>query len=162
MGSGSGLTAMPEELVEAVCGHPGMKQTASTQALVGHAHVVTLLDQECDIGTQSSPLDLTIETPLGPVRMTMPYIVLPGGGDVVIIRQKALREKRGIDIMAQLKAPVLKTHGRQDGLQLMPWANSTLGLCGGRRWLSRRLGGAAICQVAWTMASHERCYPDRP
>ena len=34
----------------------------------------------------------------------MPYVVLPGGGDVVVIVLKILREKLGIDVMAQLKA----------------------------------------------------------
>ena len=38
----------------------------------------------------------------------MPFIVLLEGGDVVIIGQTTLREKLGIDIMAQLKASVLK------------------------------------------------------
>ena len=52
-------------------------------------------------------LHLTIETMWGPVRFTMPFIVLPGGGDVVILGQKALREKLGIDVMTQLKASVL-------------------------------------------------------
>ena len=45
----------------------------------------------------------------------MPFIVLPGGGDVVIIGQKTLREKLGIDVMVQLKASVLKAQERQDG-----------------------------------------------
>ena len=48
----------------------------------------------------------------------MPFIVLPGGGDVVIIGQKTLREKFGIDVMAQLKASVLKAHGREDGPEI--------------------------------------------
>ena len=43
----------------------------------------------------------------------MPFIVLPGGGDVVIVGQKTLREKLGIDVMVPLKASVLKdTRGR--------------------------------------------------
>ena len=45
MGSGSGITAMSEELVEALWRQPGMMQTALTQAFVGHARVVTLLGQ---------------------------------------------------------------------------------------------------------------------
>ena len=48
----------------------------------------------------------------------MPFIVLPGGADVVIIGQETLREKLGIDVMAQLKASVLKAHGRQDGPEI--------------------------------------------
>ena len=34
---------------------------------------------------------------------------------MVIIGQKTLREKLGIDVMAQLKASLLKAHGREDG-----------------------------------------------
>ena len=56
MDSGSSITAMSEELVQALRGQPGMTQTALTQAFVGHARVVTLLGQECDIQTQSCPL----------------------------------------------------------------------------------------------------------
>ena len=90
MDSGSGITAMSEELVEALRRQPGMMQNALTQALVWHARVVTSFGQECDVATQSCPPHLTIETPSGPVRFTMPFIVLPGGGDVVIIGQKTL------------------------------------------------------------------------
>ena len=65
--------------------------------------------------TQSCPLHLTIETPWRRVRFTMPFIVLPGGGDVDIIGQKNFRKKLGI---AQLKASVLKAHGREDGPEM--------------------------------------------
>ena len=85
MDSDSGITAMSEELVEALPRQPRMMQTALTQAFVGHARMVTSLDQEPDIVTHSCPLHLTIETPWGPVRFTTPSIVLPGEGDVVII-----------------------------------------------------------------------------
>ena len=44
--------------------------------------------------------------------------MLPGEGDAVIIGQKTLREKRAIDVMAQLKASVLKAHGREDGREI--------------------------------------------
>ena len=92
-----------------------MMQTALTQAFVGHARVVTSFGQECDTVAQSCTLHLTIETPRGPVWFTMPNIVFPGGGDVVIIGQKTLREKLGIDVMAQIKESVLKANGREDG-----------------------------------------------
>ena len=115
MDSGSSITAKSEELVQALQGQPGMTQTALTQAFVGHARVVTSLGQEGDIETHSCPLYLTIDTPWGPVQFTMPFIVLPGRGDVVVIGQKTPREKLGIDVMAQLKASVLKAQGRQDG-----------------------------------------------
>ena len=74
---------------------------------------------------QSCPFHLTIETPWGPVRFTMPFIVLLGGSDVVIVGQKTLREKIGIDIMTQLKASVLNAHGREDG----PETEATAGAC---------------------------------
>ena len=105
MDSGSGITAIS----------PGMTRIALTQAFVGHSRVVASLGQERDIETQWCPLHLTIEPPWGPVRLTMPFIVPSGEGDVVIIGQKTLREKLGIDVMAQLKASVLKAQGRRGG-----------------------------------------------
>ena len=51
MDSGSGITAISEELVEALRRQPGMTQTALTQALVGYARVVTSLGHKCDIVT---------------------------------------------------------------------------------------------------------------
>ena len=63
MDSGSEITAMSEELVEALRRQPGMMQIVLTQAFVGHARVVTSLDQERDTVMQSCPLHLTIETP---------------------------------------------------------------------------------------------------
>ena len=115
MDYGSGISAMSEELIEPLRGPPGMTQTALRQAFVGHARVVTLLGQECDVETQSCPLHLTIETPCRPVRFTMPFIVLLVGGNVATFGQKTLKEKRCFDVMAQLKASVLKARGIQDG-----------------------------------------------
>ena len=37
---------------------------------------------------------------------------------MVIIEQKTLREKVAIDVMTQLKASVLKAHGREDGPEM--------------------------------------------
>ena len=111
MGSGLSITAISEKLVEALQEQPGMNHTALTQPFVGHARVVTSLGQECDIETQSCPLCLTIEPPWEPVQFTVVFIVLHGGGDVVFIGQKMLREILGIDFMAQLKASVLKVRG---------------------------------------------------
>ena len=44
--------------------------------------------------------------------------MLPEADDVVIIGQKTLREKLGIDVMPQLKASVRKAHGREDGPEM--------------------------------------------
>ena len=68
MDSGSGITAMSEELIEALRRQSGMMKSTLTQAFVGHTRVVMSLGQECDIVTQSCPLRLTIETPWGPIR----------------------------------------------------------------------------------------------
>ena len=166
MDSGSGITAMSEEPVETLRGQPGITPTALTQAFVGHPRVVASLGQECDIETQSCPLQLAIEMPWAPVRFTMPFPVLPGGGDVVIMGQKTLRKKLGIDVMAQLKTSVLKACGRQDGagMELTARAvgepNAGAVLPAGR--LSRRSGRAAMRQVTWTMTSHWRCRLNDP
>ena len=101
--------------MEALQRQLGMTQTALSQAFVWHARVVTSLSQECDIETQSCPLHLTIKIPWAPFRFTMPFIVLPGGGDVVIFGPKTLIENLGIEVMAQLKDVVLKAQGCQDG-----------------------------------------------
>ena len=119
---------MLEELVEALRGQSDISQTALTQAFIGHARVVVSLGEACGIETQSRQLHLTIRIPWGPVRFTMPFVVLPGGGDVVIIGQKTLREKLGIDVMAQFEAYVLKACGRQGdaGVELTARAVSEL------------------------------------
>ena len=62
---------------------------------------------------QSCPLHLTIEPPRGQVQFTMPFIVLPVGGNVVFIGQNTLWEKLGIDGMTQLNVSVLKAQGRE-------------------------------------------------
>ena len=139
MESGSRITSMSEELVEALHGQPGVTQTALTQMFVGHARVPTPLGQECDIETQCL-LHITIKTPWAPVRLTMPFIVLLGRGDVVVIRKKTLREKLGIDVMAQLKGPVLKDHGCQDDAGMGRWCCAASGDgCQGVRARRRRV-----------------------
>ena len=115
MGSGSGITAMSEDLVEALQVQPVMIQTALTLVFVKHARQVTSLDQESYIKTQSCPHHFATEIPWKLVRFTMPFIVVPGGGGVVFIGQKTLRENLGINVMAQVKVSVLKAHGRLDG-----------------------------------------------
>ena len=53
MYSGLSITSISEELVQALRGQSGMRQTVITQAFIGHARVVTSLDQGYDIDTQS-------------------------------------------------------------------------------------------------------------
>ena len=120
--------------------------------------MVTSLGQECDIVTQSCPLHLTVETPWGPVRFTMPFIVLLGGSDVVIIRQKTLREKLGIDVITHLKASVLKAHGREDGPEMEATAgavdepNAGAVLRAAMAVTAFEPGGGA--PMTWTMTPH--------
>ena len=144
MDAGSGIKAKSGELVEALQEQPGMKQIMLTHAFVGHARVVASLGQECDIETQSCPLHLTIETPWRPVRFTMLFIVLPGGGRYGYYRaEDAERETRHRRHGA---AQGLCTEGTKGvkmvlgwSLQLVLWASPTMMLCSLRRWVSRIL-----------------------
>ena len=151
---GSGITAMSEEQVQALRGQLRM---TLTQAFYGNARVVTSLGQEFDIETQSCLLHLTMKTPRGLVRFTMPFIVLPGEGDVVIIGQKTLRTKLDINVMAQPKASVLKAQERQHAAGMELTARSVGEpngvLCCERRWLSQRSLWAVTRQATWTMRS---------
>ena len=95
---------------------------------------------------------------MGTLRFTMPFIVLHGGGDVVIIGKKTLREKLGIDVMAQLKALILKAHGRQDGVGMEFTARAegkpNAGAVLRTAMAVTTFGWAATRQVTWTMTSH--------
>ena len=88
----------------------------------------------------------------------MPFIVLPVGGDVVIIGQKMLRDKFGIDAMAQLVASVLKAYGRQDGAEIeftaLAVGESNAGAVLWAAMAVTAFGRAATRQVTWTMRSH--------
>ena len=85
---------------------------------------MTSLDQKCGIEKQSCPLHVTMGTPWGRIRITMPFLVLPDSGDVVIIEKETLGEKLSVDVMAQLKASVLKALRRQDGAGMVFTARS--------------------------------------
>lgn len=62
MYSGSDISPMSEEPVEALQGKTEMAQTALTQAFVGNVRVVSSLGQECNVDMRSCPLHLTIKT----------------------------------------------------------------------------------------------------
>ena len=93
-----------------------------------------------------------------PVRFTMPFIVLPGGGDVVIIGQTILREKFGIDVTAQLKASVLKAHRREDGPQMEITAGAVgkpnAGAVLRAAMAVTAFGPGGDAPLTWTMTSH--------
>ena len=103
---------MSEELVQALRGQVGMAQTALTQAFVGHSRVETMLGQEDDIDTQTASTPLNDRYIIGTSPTYHAVHRVPWIGDMVVIGQKTLREKLGIDVMAQLKASVLKAQGR--------------------------------------------------
>ena len=65
MDSSSGITAMSKEPVEALRRQPEMMPSSLTQAFARHACVMTSLGQECYVVTQSCPLHIKIEPPLG-------------------------------------------------------------------------------------------------
>ena len=50
---------------------------------------------------------------MGEVRITAPFVILPGRGDLIIIGQLTLREALGIDVMNQLKV-LFEGDGQQD------------------------------------------------
>ena len=56
-----------------------------------------------------------MDMPWEPDRFNMPFLVLHGGGDVVIVGQKTIGKDLGIDVTAQFNASVLKANGCQDG-----------------------------------------------
>ena len=95
-----------------------------------------------------------MDTPWEPVQFNMPFIVLPGGGDVVIIGQETLREKLGIDVMAQLKASVLKAQGRQDGAGMEHTARSVGEPNDGAVLRAAMAVTAFVPDAWWTMRSH--------
>lgn len=76
--SGSGITAISEESVEALWKKPREVQAALTLAIVGLARVMTSSGKECAVEMQSCPLNKAIETPRENVRFTVLFIVLPG------------------------------------------------------------------------------------
>ena len=84
---------------------------------------------------------------------------------MVIIGQTTFREKFGMDVMAHLKASVLKARGREDG----PEIATTVGAVGEpndgallRTAMTVTAFGPGLttCHVMWTITSHCRCLND--
>ena len=77
---------------------------------------------------------------------------------MVIIGQKTLREKNGLDVISKQNASVKKSRGREDGVELHitdgavgePDARDVLGMA----IAITAFGTAATRQVTWTMTSH--------
>ena len=77
---------------------------------------------------------------------------------MVIIGQKTLSEKRGIDVTTQLKASVLRAHGREDGPELEATADA-MDEPNARAVLRAAMAvaaseRAAARQLTWTMTPH--------
>ena len=85
---------------------------------------------------------------------------------MVIIGQKTLREKNGLDVISKQNASVKKSRGREDGVELHitdgavgePDARDVLGMA----IAITAFGTAATRQVTWTMTSHLRCCLNDP
>lgn len=61
---------------------------------------------ERELEKKTCPLHLVLESPWGDVRITLPFVILPGPGDLVIIDRQTLHEGLDIDIMGQSKVIV--------------------------------------------------------
>ena len=77
------------------------------QPFRGKAKVRTAFGEGRAVTYQAIPLFLTLMTPWGNVRFQLPFVVLPGDGDVLVLGQVMLREVLCVDVMADLKRTVM-------------------------------------------------------
>lgn len=59
-----------------------------------------------ELKRQTAQVHLTLRSSLGDVRVTLPFVVVPGQAGITIIGDKSLKEILGIDVMRQLQATV--------------------------------------------------------
>ena len=105
MDSGSGVTSISESLVARMQRERPGEQLV--QPFRGKARVRTAFGEERAVTYQTIPLLLTLLTPWGNVRFQLPFVVLPGDGDVLVLGQVTLREVLCVDVMADLKRTVM-------------------------------------------------------
>lgn len=91
--SGSGVTAIAEAL--ALWLQMQLPGTRVMGPFEGSARVVTTFGKGQDITTQTCPPTLGNPESLGEVRITVPFIILPGPGNLLILGQLTLREALG-------------------------------------------------------------------
>lgn len=68
---------------------------------------------------QTVPMDLTSTSACGDMHITLPFLIMTGNADFVIVGTKTLRENLDIDVMRQLKERLLREEGG-DMLDLVP------------------------------------------
>lgn len=114
-----GITAISEALLEEV--QAGMPAVQLTRPFEGWVRVVTVSGEQRNVGTRIRPINLTVASPWEPVRFIMPLIVLPGLSNLVVIRQRKLREVCGIDVEDQFNDLLRRMKGaRAENTSLPP------------------------------------------
>ena len=108
--SGSGVTAISEALLAEL--QHRVPNVQLGKPFDGKARVETATGDVRNVETVTCPLHLNVESPWGPVRFTMPFIVLPGPSKMVIIGQKTLRDVRKIDVASQFYDQLRRMRGK--------------------------------------------------
>ena len=94
--TGAGVTAISEALLDDIRTRmPGRKLIEPAAHKV---RVETATGEVRVVETQTTPMQLTVESSLGPVNFTIPFVVLPGTSKLVILGQKTLKAVLGINI----------------------------------------------------------------
>ena len=137
--SGSGVTSISEELIsKMMSASPGVSLVRPFQ---GSARVRNAFGKEQAITHETTPLLLTLATPWGSVRFQLPFVVLPGLGDLLIVGQVTLQEILKVDVMGMLRQTVLEVRGNGGGESGLEWAGTKdTPLCDGGDVVDTRVG----------------------
>ena len=94
--TGAGVTAISEALLDDIRTRmPGRKLIEPAAHKV---RVETATGEVRVVETQMTPMQLTVESSLGPVNFTIPFVVLPGTSKLVILGHKTLKAVLGINV----------------------------------------------------------------
>ena len=111
--SGSGVASISEELISKMTSaSPGVSLVRPFQ---GSARVRNAFGKEQGITHETMPLLLTLAALWGRVRFQLPFVVLPGLGDLLIVGQVTLQEVLKVDVMGMLQQTVLEVRGNGGG-----------------------------------------------
>ena len=112
--SGSGVNAISEALVTKLQAEtPGV---SFTRKLEGQAWVVTATGEEREVTTQTCPMHLIVESPAKPVRFTIPFMVIPGKEDLVIVGRTTMAEDWGFNLKEQFLELVKRRGSSNDDI----------------------------------------------
>ena len=104
--SGSGMTSISEGVLARLqIDHPGFSLERPFQ---GAARVRTAFGEQRIVDRQTVPLFLTLMTPWGRVRFQLPFIILPGPGDLIVVGRVTLQEVLCVDVVESLERAVLR------------------------------------------------------